>query len=98
MLHHILPRARGEFRIGGIETHPRELQIQMRLGVCFVVGVQQLFRCHLVARVERLLFTRGFVFEVINAPGAFDQTELIFHWFTHGYECETDAAVAVSEQ
>lgn len=96
MFHHILPRAQRKIWIAGVEINPRHLQIQIRLRVRFVVSVQQLLRFDLVPRVERLLFAADFVFEIKNAPGTFDKTELIFHCFSHGYECETNKTAAVS--
>jgi hypothetical protein len=44
------------------------------------------------------LFAADFVFEVEDAPGTPDQTERLFHCFTHVYECEAVGGCRVSEQ
>ena len=51
-----------------------------------------------VARLEALLFAGDFVFEVKDASGTPDQTECLFHCFTHGYECGRFGFRRVSEQ
>jgi hypothetical protein len=44
------------------------------------------------------LFAGNFVFEVEDAPRTPDQTECLFHRFTHGYECAGIGICRVSEQ
>ena len=48
--------------------------------------------------LEALLFAGDFVFEVEDASGTPDQTECLFHCFTHGYECEAIGTFRVGEQ
>jgi hypothetical protein len=43
------------------------------------------------------LMAADFVFEVEDAPGTPDQTECLFHRFTHGYECVSIGIRRVSE-
>jgi hypothetical protein len=38
------------------------------------------------------------VFKVEDAPGTPDQTECLFHRFTHGYECVRVGTRRISEQ
>ena len=84
VFHHFLPRPRCQFRIGGVEIHPCQRQIEMRLTLRFVVCLEDALRLKLVARLEALLFAGDFVFEVEDASGTPDQTECLFHCFTHG--------------
>jgi hypothetical protein len=44
------------------------------------------------------LFAGDFIFEVEDAPLTPDQTECLFHCFTHGYECVGIGTCRVSEQ
>jgi hypothetical protein len=44
------------------------------------------------------LFASDFMFEVEDAPGTPDQTECLFHCFTHCYECAGIGTCRVSEQ
>ena len=50
-----------------------------------------------VARLEARLNARDFVFEVEDASGTPDQTECLFHRFTHGFECVRNGIRRVSE-
>ena len=50
-----------------------------------------------VARLEAGLDASGFVFQVEHAPRTPDQTECLFHWITHGYECVRNGIRRVSE-
>ena len=52
----------------------------------------------LVARFETRLRSRDFIFEVEDAPGAANQTELLLHCFAHGCECEAVGTSAISGQ
>ena len=70
----------------------------MRLTLRFVVRLEDALCLTLVARLEALLFAGDFVFEVEDAPGTPDQTECLFHCFTHGYECAGIGDCRVSEQ
>ena len=97
VLHHVLPRPRCQFRISAVEIHPRQGQIEMRLTLRFVVRLEDALRLVLVARLEAGLLTGDFVFEVEDASGTPDQTECLFHRFTHGYECVRIGVHRVSE-
>ena len=70
----------------------------MRLTLRFVVRLEDALRLVLVACLEALLFAGDFVFEVEDAPGTPDQTECLFHVFTHGCECAGNGICRVSEQ
>ncbi len=70
----------------------------MRLTLRFVVRLADGLRLKLVARLQALLFASGFVFEVEDAPGTPDQTECLFHCFTHGYECAGFGGCRISER
>ena len=54
-------------------------------------------RLNLVACLEARLNAGDLVFEVEDAPGTPDQTECLFHCFTHGYECVRFGTRRVSE-
>ena len=60
--------------------------------------LENALRLVLVARFEARLLTGDFVFEVEDASGTPDQTECLFHCFTHGYECVRFGTCRVSEQ
>ena len=49
-------------------------------------------------RFESCLKADDFIFKVEDAPGAADQTVLLFHRFSHGCECEAVGPFDVSEQ
>ena len=51
-----------------------------------------------LAGVAGILFAADFVFQVEDAPGTPDQTECLFHCFTHVYECDAVGDCRVSEQ
>jgi hypothetical protein len=70
----------------------------MRLILRFVVRLEDALRLVLIARLETRLNAGDFVFEVEDAPGTPDQTECLFHCFTHGYECAAIGTYHVSEQ
>src|ERR1700678_340137 len=70
----------------------------MRLALRFIVRLKDALRLCLVAGLDALLFAGGFVLNVIDAPGTPNQTEYLFHCFTHGYECEAIGDIRVSEQ
>ena len=70
----------------------------MRLQLRFIVRLEDALRLVLITRLEALLFASDFVFEVEDAPGTPDQTECLFHCFTHGYECAGIGTCRVSEQ
>ncbi len=70
----------------------------MRLTFRLVMRLQDALRLVLIARLETGLLTGGFVFEVENAPRAADQTECLFHRFTHVAECVRSGVPRVSEQ
>jgi hypothetical protein len=98
VFHHLLPGPRGQFGISAVEIHPRQRQVEVRLTLRFVVRLEDALRLRLVTRLEALLFAGDFVFEVEDASGTPDQTECLFHHFTHGYECEGIGICRVSEQ
>ena len=81
-----------------VEIHPRQRQVEIRLNLGFVVRLEDALSLKLVACLEALLFASGFVFQVEDAPGTPDQTECLFHCFTHVYECEAIGDFRVSEQ
>ncbi|HTY85949.1 MAG TPA: JAB domain-containing protein [Candidatus Acidoferrum sp.] len=60
-------------------------QVEVRLTLRFVVRLEDALRFVLIARFETRLNAGDFVFEVEDAPGTPDQTECLFHGFTHGY-------------
>jgi hypothetical protein len=62
------------------------------------VRLEDALRLVLIACLEVLLFAGDFVFEVEDASGTPDQTECLFHRFTHGYECAGIGDCRVSEQ
>ena len=68
-----------------LEIHPRQSQVEVRLALRFVVRLEDALRLRPVACLEALLFAAEFVLEVEDAPGAPDQTECLFHGFTHVY-------------
>ena len=70
----------------------------MRLNLRFIVRLEDALRLVFVARLEACLLAADFVFQVEDAPGTPDQTECLFHHFTHGYECEGIGICRVSEQ
>ena len=70
----------------------------MRLALGFVVGLEESLGLLPVAGLEAGLLSGGFVLEVENAPGALNQTELLFHCFTHVSECEAVGTVSIREQ
>ncbi len=88
VLHDLLPGASAKFGIGAIHVHARQREIEMRLVLGVVMGLEEPLRFVRVACFEAGLVSSGFVLEVINAPGALDQSELLLHRFVHGYECE----------
>ena len=65
------------------EIHPRQRKVEVRLALRFVVRLEDALRFKLVARLEALLFAGDFVFEVEDASRTPDQTECLFHCFTH---------------
>ena len=84
--------------ICAVEIHPRQRQIEMRLILRFVVRLEDALRLMLIARLETRLNAGDFVFEIEDAPRTPDQTELLLHGFTHGFECEAGGPFAISEQ
>jgi hypothetical protein len=98
VIHHLLPCPRCQFGISAVEIHPRQRQVEVRLTLRFVVRLENALSFMLVARLEALLFAGDFVFEVEDAPRTPDQTECLFHYFTHGYECAGIGTCRVSEQ
>ena len=70
----------------------------MRLTLGFVAGLKDALRFILVADLEARLNAGGLVLEVVDTPRSPDQSECLFHWFTHGYECETVGVARLSEQ
>ncbi len=88
VLHDLLPGAGAQFRIGPIHVNAGQREIEMGLALGVVVGLQQPLRFIPIACFETGLLSGGLVFEVIDAPRALNQTELLLHCFTHGYECE----------
>ena len=70
----------------------------MRLAFRFVVRLQDALRLVLIACLEARLLAGDFVFEVKDTPRTTDQTECLFHCFTHGYECVRFGFPRVSEQ
>ena len=70
----------------------------MRLIFRFVVHLEDALRLVLIARLETRLNAGNFVLKVEDTPGTPDQTECLFHRFTHGYECAGSGDCRVSEQ
>ena len=70
------------------------------MGLLFdlVVELKNALRLILVTGLEASLHARDLVLEVVDALRTPDQTECLFHCFTHGYECETAGTGRVSEQ
>ena len=98
VFHHLLPRPRCQLGISAVEIHPRQRQVEVRLTLRFVVRLKDALCLKLIACLEALLFAGNFVFEVEDAPRTPDQTECLFHRFTHGYECAGIGICRVSEQ
>ena len=96
--HDLLPCPRRQLGISTVEIHPRQRQIEMRLTLRFVVRLKNALNLMLVACLEARLLAGDFVFEVEDASGTPDQTECLFHRFTHGYECAGIGICRVSEQ
>jgi len=96
--HHLLPRPRGQLGISAVQIHSRQRQVEMWLTLRFVVRLEDALCLVLVARLEAFLFAADFVFDVEDAPRTPDQTECLFHCFTHGYECAGIGDCRVSEQ
>jgi len=70
----------------------------MRLALRFVVRLEDALCLCLVVRFEARLLAADFVLQVEYTPGTPDQTECLFHCFTHGYECVRLGVPRVSEQ
>ena len=85
-------------RISAVEVHPRQRQVEVRLTLRFVVCLEDALRLKLVACLEALLLAGDFVFEIEDVLGTPDQTECLFHCFTHGCECAGIGDCRVSEQ
>ena len=98
VFHDLLPRPRPELRVRAVHVHASEGEIEMRLRLRLVVSLEQTLRLGPVSGFETRLLAGDFVFEIENTPGALDQTELLLHCFTHGFECEAVGPFAVSEQ
>ena len=98
VFHDLLPGPRCQLGISPVEIHPRQRQVEVRLTLRFIVRLEDALRLELVVCLEALLFAADFVFEVEDAPGTPDQTECLFHCFTHVYECEAVGGCRVSEQ
>ena len=98
VLHDFLPGAGAQFGIGAVDVNPGQREVEVGLALGFVVGLEAPLGLGPVAGLEAGLLSSGFVFEVIDAPGALNQTELLLHCFTHGYEWEAVGTVAMSEQ
>jgi hypothetical protein len=62
------------------------------------VGLEEPLGFVAVAGLEAGLLSGRFVFEVENASGALNQTELLLHCFTHGCECEAVGTFSIREQ
>jgi hypothetical protein len=98
IFHHLLPGARAEFGVGTVDVHAGQRQVEVGLALAFVVGVEEVLGLGPVAGLETGLVASGFVFEVVNAPRAFNQTERLLHRFTHGCECEAVGTFSIREQ
>ena len=70
----------------------------MRLALRVVFRLEQALGFDGIAGLETRLLPGDFVLEVEDAPRASDQTELLFHRFTHGCGCEAVGPFAISEQ
>jgi len=69
VLHDLLPSASAEFGIGTVHVNAGQREVEMRLALGVVVGLEQPLLFILLARFETGLLSRVFVFEVINAQG-----------------------------
>ena len=60
VLHHFLPGAGDEFGIGAVDVHPGQREVEVRLALGFVVGLEQPLGLGLVAGLEAGLLCRWF--------------------------------------
>jgi len=98
VFHHFLPRPGGQFGISTVEIHSCQRKVKVRLTLRFVVCLKDALCFVFITRFEALLFAGDFVFEVEDASGTPDQTECLFHCFTHDYDCAGIGTCRVSEQ
>jgi hypothetical protein len=98
VFHDPLPSAGAEFGVNPVQIDAGQREVEMRLALGLIVGLEKPLGFLPVARFEAGLLAGGFVLEVVNAPRTLDQSELLLHRFAHGCECEAVGAVAVSEQ
>lgn len=72
VFHDLLPGARGEFGIGGVEIHPRQPEADGRHPFRLIHGVDPLFRFRLHASLEAYRVARHVVECIPHAPRAFE--------------------------
>ena len=98
VFHDFLPGARAEFGIGAVDVDAGQGEVEMRLAFGFVVGLEETLGLLAIAGFEAGLLSGGFVFEIEGTPRTLDQTELLFHRFTHGCECKAVGTFSIREQ
>ena len=62
----------------------------------FVVRLENALRRVLIVRLETRLNPSDFALQIVDTPRTTDQTECLFHRFTHGCECEASAHFALA--
>ncbi|HLH56239.1 MAG TPA: hypothetical protein VKY92_21810 [Verrucomicrobiae bacterium] len=98
VVHDFMPGAGGQMRIGAVHVDTRQGEVEVGLALAVVAGGEKAKGLLLVAGFEAGLFAGDFVFEVVNTPGTFDQSELLLHRFLHGWECEAAGTAPIREQ
>ncbi len=68
VLHDLLPSARAQLGIGAVHVNAGQREVEMRLGLRVVAGLEQPSRFLRVPGFETGLLSSGFVLEVVNAP------------------------------
>jgi hypothetical protein len=84
--------------ISAVEIHMCQRQVEVRLALRFVVRPENALRFMFIARFETRLNSAQLVHQIEHTPRTTDQTECLFHCFTHVYECAGIGDCRMSEQ